>query len=578
MARQLNIAFPGSGKEQAYQMEADTPIKFDFDIADAVFSSSGNDLIITVADGGSVILKDYLSLAQEGTLSSFELANGETVPGDVYLFAFSDRQQNLDAVETAADGAAGGSGAGAYSDDPGTLGDGLEALGGQGDAFSSSAPLTAPETTAPALPAEDDATLYPNDEPVQIVLNPSFEASSYRGGTWTYLDDVDHWRNTGGPEQKPHLEDRGFRAVSIAPPDQEDSPMETWGPRMQQTPEDGVRLMELDSVRNSVDQLSQTIATQEGEEVTISFNFSPRVSHLGMDTNNFTVSLGGEEIASILWNGKTEMWDVFTPESDEIPAYSFENNGYVWGEDESRSTDWTELTFTVEAPSDHAVLTFSEFAEHDDSYGTLIDSVTAVRNFHQVLQGSEFPDHLIGSEGDDAIFATDRDIIDGVEDGFGWGDHFVYGGGGDDAIYLAGGQAPVAGGEGDDFLVSGDGSHRFAVGTGNDHLVLGEGNDALFIDQSIMTDGSVVTVEDFSTGGKGIDFINIGIGAHLEDVVQHGEDLHLTIGADNGSEVVIQLLGVSQADIGNSVIDGYTTTEVLSEAIQPLIDSGNNQS
>ena len=306
MSDQLRIDLPGSGSAQTYQITADAPVRFNFDITEAVFTSSGNDLIITVEGGGSVILQDYLTLAQEGSLPAFELMNGEQVPGDVYLFAFGEAQQTSDAVETAADGAAGGSGAGTYSDDAGSLGDALDALGGQGDAYGSTTLAAAPEDSAPLL-AENGAVVYPENEAVQIVLNPSYEASGYRGSNWTYLNDVDHWKNTGGPD---HQQDSGpqFRTTSF--PGQPDSPMETWGPRMPQTPEDGVRHMELDSVRNSVDQLSQTIATQEGEEVTITFNFAPRVGgavdRLGMDTNDFEVTLGEQVVATVTWDAEYE--------------------------------------------------------------------------------------------------------------------------------------------------------------------------------------------------------------------------------------------------------------------------------
>jgi VCBS repeat-containing protein len=62
------------------------------------------------------------------------MPGGETIAGDTYLFAFGGADQNGD-LETAAGNAAGSSGAGQYNDNPGALFDGINALGGQGDAY-----------------------------------------------------------------------------------------------------------------------------------------------------------------------------------------------------------------------------------------------------------------------------------------------------------------------------------------------------------------------------------------------------------------------------------------------------------
>jgi len=407
--------------------------------------------------------------------------------------------------------------------------------------------------------------VFPEEEAVQIVLNPSFESYGRASGGWDYTDNVDHWHNANGK-------------------------MEVWdGTRMRTDSADGERHMELDSKTNSHDTLGQSIAVQEGETATISFSFAPRLHGRTVqpEENEFDIMLGDEKVAMLRWNPEAVMEPVDGGEGDlqevEYESYGMyefiviDENGNEVVQDQfpHEAGEWTTLTFDTIASADHAELAFVENVEHNTSHGAMLDNVTVMRNFHQVLEGTEAHESLIGSEGDDAIFSTDRDIIDGVEDGFGAGDFFIYGGGGDDAIYMADGFAPVAGGSGDDFIVSGSGSHNIATGTGNDHLVLNEGNDRILIDQSIMTDGVTVTVEDFSAGGPGGDFINIGIGASLGDVVQDGDDLLLTIEADNGSEVTIELLGVNQTDTSSFVVDGYTTTEVLSEAIQNLIDAGS---
>ncbi|WFS61728.1 Ig-like domain-containing protein [Pseudodesulfovibrio thermohalotolerans] len=137
-SQQIQVSLPGAGKTQTYRIEADTPVKFDFDLADAVFSGIDGNLGITVEGGGTVVLENYQALADAGSLPLFEMASGEQVAGDVYIYAFDGVDRNAD-METAAGNANTGSGAGQYSDDPGTLVAGIEALDGQGDAFDGSA-------------------------------------------------------------------------------------------------------------------------------------------------------------------------------------------------------------------------------------------------------------------------------------------------------------------------------------------------------------------------------------------------------------------------------------------------------
>ncbi|NDV18287.1 tandem-95 repeat protein [Pseudodesulfovibrio sp. JC047] len=148
----LQVSLPGAGQTQTYQLTPDTPVRFDFDIAEAVFTGNNGNLEIALEGGGTVILQDYQSLADAGSLPTFEMMDGEQVAGDVYLFAFSETADGEETeLETAADGATGGSGAGQYSDDPGQLGDGLDALGGQGEVYA--------QTSLDELPGVDENTL-----------------------------------------------------------------------------------------------------------------------------------------------------------------------------------------------------------------------------------------------------------------------------------------------------------------------------------------------------------------------------------------------------------------------------------
>ncbi|MBI9080619.1 MAG: cadherin-like domain-containing protein, partial [Pseudodesulfovibrio sp.] len=124
----LNL--PGEGNAETYKIDPNKPFQFGFDTADALFTGNGNDLVISTEDGGAIILENYLLLAKDGQVPTFELINGEEAPGDVYLFAFNDETEQL---ETAANAGTGSSGAGEYTDDASDLFERLSAIGGQND-------------------------------------------------------------------------------------------------------------------------------------------------------------------------------------------------------------------------------------------------------------------------------------------------------------------------------------------------------------------------------------------------------------------------------------------------------------
>lgn len=131
----LQVSLPGAGQTISYSLTAGTPVEFTFDISEAVFTGTNGNLEISIEGGGTVILEGYQALAESGSLPTFITMDGEQIAGEVYLFAFEGTEETAEELETAADAAGGGSGAGEYSDDAGQLGDGINALGGQGDAY-----------------------------------------------------------------------------------------------------------------------------------------------------------------------------------------------------------------------------------------------------------------------------------------------------------------------------------------------------------------------------------------------------------------------------------------------------------
>lgn len=95
----MQVSLPEAGETVEYRLSPDVPVKFTFFVSEVLFSCDGDDLILSGSEGGSVIIKDYQVMAKEGTLPTFELNGGEEVPGDIYLFAFSDTAMD---IETAA--------------------------------------------------------------------------------------------------------------------------------------------------------------------------------------------------------------------------------------------------------------------------------------------------------------------------------------------------------------------------------------------------------------------------------------------------------------------------------------------
>ncbi|OIQ49993.1 hypothetical protein BerOc1_01922 [Pseudodesulfovibrio hydrargyri] len=606
MVEQIKVELPEPGETATYRLAAGVPVRFAFDLSQADFAASGDDLVITPNGGGTVILAGYLTLAGEDALPVFEMLDGQLVPGGVYLFAF-DRE-----FETAADDAPGGSGAGTYADDPGLLGDGLDALDGQSSLFAATAtPQAETLSSAPveseALPAQDGVTIYPETTPVQIVLNPGFEASGYDGDRWSYLDDVNHWQNTGGSGEPDSPPSRGlaFRSLMVASPDGSGS-MKTWG--TDQNPQEGERLMELDARAGSEDTLSQAIATRAGEDVTIVFNFAPRVGNTpdgaGMETNDFQVSLGDQLVATITWDAAygdgawlVTLGEGVTTTGGVTGSFHFTNWGHGEGNDASVA-DWTELGFTLTANQDHAALTFSELSDHNDGYGTLIDSVTAYRDFDTLTVGGESDDFhraefLAGTDGDDAIFGSAHTVVDGLGDTYSYAE-VIDGGAGDDALY--GGQnflTVISGGAGDDFIVAGRplghgleeshatdepvGQSYILPGSGNDYVRLGQGADSIILNREALVDGEKLTVENFTpSNGESLnaDHLFLADGLRLQGSSYSDGDLHLLIG-DGSNSIEVTLVGMEPAALDTFLHTG-SEADTLNDQIQAIIDSGGH--
>jgi len=374
----------------------------------------------------------------------------------------------------------------------------------------------------------------------QIVLNPSFEAGVQLNSGWTHSQDAaDHWENLSGDD------------------------MEVWTTGMRQVSQDGVRHMELDYDR-SVDSLSQTIATQEGENIKLSFEFAPRPHGAGEAVNNLNVLLGGEAVATVEWNTTSDQYDVTLANGDTVMSFDYDDTG---------ADAWTTISFEVEAPVDHAALTFSEtgVAGENVTYGAMIDNVQVVRDFDAEIVDTG-QDVIEGTQGDDFILGADRDVIDGTDSEQEDAD-IIDAGTGDDAIYAGDGADLLVGGEGDDFIFAGGGDDQISAGTGDNYVITGEGSDTIYIDQSVLAEGrDEIIVEDFTVGE---DVLQLDEGLSIKDITldENSDFTELLIGdEDNG--VVVKLLGVNPTDFSEhqSSVDPDTQADDL---IQYMIDSDN---
>ena len=162
------VSLPGAGQTVTVKLTAGMLIAYQFDTSDATFASNGKDLVLTTANGGTIVFEGFLDLAETDELPVFELLGGEQVPGDVYLFAFNltDDAES----ETAANSALSGSGIGVYVDDDGNLYRSLDSLRAMDDPDRGGInPFTADDIR--------DSLAIPSSNPPTISGHLSFEVN-----------------------------------------------------------------------------------------------------------------------------------------------------------------------------------------------------------------------------------------------------------------------------------------------------------------------------------------------------------------------------------------------------------------
>ncbi|MBP0005237.1 MAG: DUF4347 domain-containing protein [Cyanobacteria bacterium SBC] len=120
-----------------------------------------------------------------------------------------------------------------------------------------------------------------------------------------------------------------------------------------------------------------------------------------------------------------------------------------------------------------------------------------------IMAGDIGFDTVQGGDGNDLIFGnTDSDILDGSR--------------GDDSLF---------GGQNDDILFGADGNDWLKGDLGGDILVGGNGNDRFII----VNDGSIDTINDFTTGDDKIDLSNTGFTAENIVLQPNGDDTWVAV-------------------------------------------------
>ena len=146
-----------TAKVTTYDVVNQTAVQFNFEFDPSQFRADGTTLVIEY-DGNEIRLENFFDANGATQVEDFLTQDGQAFSATEFLSAIMNTDGNTaEDLETAAAAAAGGSGAGEYSDDPGSLFDGLDALGGQPDAYAQVEPPQLEELPGPNL--ESDNTI-----------------------------------------------------------------------------------------------------------------------------------------------------------------------------------------------------------------------------------------------------------------------------------------------------------------------------------------------------------------------------------------------------------------------------------
>lgn len=507
-----------------YDVANQTDVQFNFDFDPTAMRADGTTLVVEY-DGSEIRLENFFD-ADGGThVENFLTQDGQAFSASEFLAAIMDVEgtgDTAEGLETAAGAAAGGSGAGAYSDDAGSLFDGLNALGGQGDAYDQ-----------PEIDQLDPvAGLTPDDGGSTYIVSGDER--------WGEYDPQDYYNPDTGLYDLPddimaQLNATGFADFTVSV--EYKGSGDVGGVDGDQAIYDNMSVELYGRYRNFED-----------------FEGTAGSDTLIMDDDGVTTPFGTTYHGFALRLEDDFSFDDAGPHVQNIEFIEGSEGGDLI---DLSSADYTYGPVTI--------------------HGNGGDDVIWTNDGDDTLYGGEGDDFIIGGTGDDQVYGeTGDDRLFG-----GWGDDMLDGGSGDDHMVGGTGADTLIGGAGDDYISGGDGADFINGGSGNDEIfggmgndtinagtgqleevTLGDGNDTVLIDASSLTpdldsgDWSSVHIQDFVDG---VDQVDLG-GNFFQGLV-----------TDPGGSTDVALEITQNADgSGNStilVLDNWSTTDFYSSQL-----------
>lgn len=177
----------------------------------------------------------------------------------------------------------------------------------------------------------------------------------------------------------------------------------------------------------------------------------------------------------------------------------------------------------------------------------------------QWLEGSMYPDTIIGNEQNNTIYGKDGDDTiygnEGKDEIYGGaGSDTIYGGIDNDRLYGEDGNDTVYGNEGHDAIYGGKGNDILVGNEGDDYLTGGEGDDIYIFNKG---DGN-----DTISDTNGIDALKFGSGISKQDIIvkrSNGVSEGITVSFKNSPNDFVTIAGVSTNNIinDNNIIETF---------------------
>ena len=171
-----------TAKVATYNVAGQTDVQFNFDFDPTAMRADGTTLIVEY-EGSEIRLENFFDADGNSLVDNFLTQDGQAFSAAEFLAAIMGTEggNTAEDLETAAGAAAGGSGAGDYSDDAGNLYDGLDALGGQGDAYDRTEVERLDEVPGP-VPGGDNYIDYEGESVWRRFDNDNYTTVSFYKG------------------------------------------------------------------------------------------------------------------------------------------------------------------------------------------------------------------------------------------------------------------------------------------------------------------------------------------------------------------------------------------------------------